>query len=714
MAIVSGAGDGAVSGSCLSRCLEKVFEDAQLSSALHLGERNLKAFPFSPGRYDLSDVVFVDVSRNRLLDFPVELSDCGFLETLYLQSNCIKVVPNCIGSLRSLTFLDLSYNQISILPAALCTLPLEVLLLKSNRVESLPSEIGKLAGTLTELDVSCNRLSSLPSEIGALSKLRVLNLRQNVLTWLPYDFCKLRLRYCDISFNKICQLDTDIRLMRSLVEISLEGNPLVFPLAKLCNRGRDHIFKVLEGDASGRNRRQRLSADLETSHATPALLPTNPSDYKYLVRERTDRRKVRSRTVATDSGYSTLSEENARALVECFSKPQRGDEQQPNRATATPVASGAGKKFVEANSTKEGSFVEEVMSAYMERLNTSRTEEPVANGGKVEQHSPTPVVAAKGSPRTPTSTPKSVKSKVIQALYTTGTRDAAAAELIRTACKTATAPVGAAKETSDQIKDNNQNVLSSPPSCAGRIADNTKTSHAVPEAPVKTARRLMYTKAQQVASPSSKAQKLHRRASLRANSLSDDKDGLAEVICNILEQKVKIQLPRSSEALADALSDGVVLCHFLNAIRPRTVAVVHLPSESSPCVPLAKARRNLENFLTGCRRLGVQEDLLPCYEFVLHQPIDMKMLVGLLNMVVVMHEPKGLSALTWRQHLVAYGCVALFLSVIFRTFNLYVHLFSVLDLMEKRNLHAVSRALQAIGRQVSRLSRAANAATMVA
>ncbi|CDW54123.1 CH domain containing protein [Trichuris trichiura] len=75
----------------------------------------------------------------------------------------------------------------------------------------------------------------------------------------------------------------------------------------------------------------------------------------------------------------------------------------------------------------------------------------------------------------------------------------------------------------------------------------------------------------------------------------------------ILEQKVKIQLPRSSEALADALSDGVVLCHFLNAIRPRTVAVVHLPSESSPCVPLAKARRNLENFLTGCRRLGVQE-----------------------------------------------------------------------------------------------------------
>uniref|UniRef100_A0A5S6R569 Calponin-homology (CH) domain-containing protein n=1 Tax=Trichuris muris TaxID=70415 RepID=A0A5S6R569_TRIMR len=648
MAIVSGAGDGAVSGSCLSRCLEKVFEDAQLSGALHLCERNLKTFPFSVGRYDLTDLVVVDVSRNRLLDFPVELCECGFLETLYLRSNCVKVVPNCIASLTSLTFLDLSYNQISSLPAGLCVLPLEVLLLKSNRVESLPTEITKLAATLTELDVSCNRLSSLPSEIGALYKLRVLNLRQNVLTWLPYDFCKLRLRYCDISFNKICQLDTDIRLMRSLIDISLEGNPLVFPLAKLCNRGRDHIFKVLEAEASGRSRRQRLSADLEAPQQPPALLPTNPSDYKYLVRERADRRKVRSRTVATDSGYSTLSEENARALVECFSKPQRSDEAElPNRAVAFVPPLCAGKA-----STEGGSLVDEVMSAYMERLNASQPETAEIDG-HAERCSPAPA-GAKGSPRAPAGTPKSVKSEVIQALYTTGTRDVVTAEMMvmRTSCKTATVPVDA-----NEIRESNQNVLTNAPTavcasplCSRRPADTvTVTPRAASEATVKTARRLIYTKAQQVASPSTKAQKMHRRASLRACSLPEDKDGLAEVICNMLEQKLKIDLPRSNDALADALSDGVVLCRFLNAIRPRTVAVVHVPTDTSPCVPLAKARRNLENFLTGCRRLGVQE----------------------------------------------------------------VHLFSILDLMEKRNLHAVSRALQAIGRQVNRPTRAANAATMV-
>lgn len=35
-------------------------------------------------------------------------------------------------------------------------------------------------------DVSCNRLGSLPLEIGVLRKLRVLNVRQNMLIQLPY------------------------------------------------------------------------------------------------------------------------------------------------------------------------------------------------------------------------------------------------------------------------------------------------------------------------------------------------------------------------------------------------------------------------------------------------------------------------------------------------------------------------------------------------
>jgi len=43
----------------------------------------------------------------------------------------------------------------------------------------------------------------------------------------------------------------------------------------------------------------------------------------------------------------------------------------------------------------------------------------------------------------------------------------------------------------------------------------------------------------------------------------------------ILEAKLKMSLP---DDLAPALSDGVVLCHLANHIRPRSVGSIHVPS----------------------------------------------------------------------------------------------------------------------------------------
>ncbi|CAF4454765.1 unnamed protein product, partial [Rotaria magnacalcarata] len=56
-----------------------------------------------------------------------------------------------------------------------------------------------------------------------------------------------------------------------------------------------------------------------------------------------------------------------------------------------------------------------------------------------------------------------------------------------------------------------------------------------------------------------------------------------------------------------ALSDGVVLCHFINQIRPRAVQSIHVPSQAVPRLSLAKCRRNVENFIEASRRLGVPE-----------------------------------------------------------------------------------------------------------
>ncbi|XP_041707175.2 leucine-rich repeat and calponin homology domain-containing protein 2 isoform X4 [Coregonus clupeaformis] len=74
-----------------------------------------------------------------------------------------------------------------------------------------------------------------------------------------------------------------------------------------------------------------------------------------------------------------------------------------------------------------------------------------------------------------------------------------------------------------------------------------------------------------------------------------------------LESRLKVLLPDNVGA---ALMDGVVLCHLANHIRPRSVASIHVPSPAVPKLSMAKCRRNVENFLDACKKLGVPQDKL--------------------------------------------------------------------------------------------------------
>lgn len=71
-----------------------------------------------------------------------------------------------------------------------------------------------------------------------------------------------------------------------------------------------------------------------------------------------------------------------------------------------------------------------------------------------------------------------------------------------------------------------------------------------------------------------------------------------------IETRLKVALP---DDLASALQDGVVLCHLANHVRPRSVASIHVPSPAVPKLTVAKCRRNVENFIEACRRIGVPE-----------------------------------------------------------------------------------------------------------
>ncbi|KAJ4921429.1 hypothetical protein JOQ06_021237, partial [Pogonophryne albipinna] len=89
---------------------------------------------------------------------------------------------------------------------------------------------------------------------------------------------------------------------------------------------------------------------------------------------------------------------------------------------------------------------------------------------------------------------------------------------------------------------------------------------------------------------------------------------LTEHLRDSIESRLKVDLP---EDLGSSLMDGVVLCHLANQIRPRSVGSIHVPSPAVPKLSMAKCRRNVENFLDACRKIGVpQSSLCSPYDII--------------------------------------------------------------------------------------------------
>ncbi len=152
-------------------------------------------------------------------------SSADRIHKLLLNNNNLTRIPSSfLAPLSQLKSLNLSQNQLSYIPEEVCTLVrLEVLHLEENKLEVLPSRIGKLTN-LQKLFVQRNQLNDLPEEICTLTGLKVLQLEDNNLKKLPF-----KLGYC------APQLKT----------ISVKGNPLISPPMFICMTGTTAILRYL-------------------------------------------------------------------------------------------------------------------------------------------------------------------------------------------------------------------------------------------------------------------------------------------------------------------------------------------------------------------------------------------------------------------------------------------------------------------------------------
>ncbi|XP_062241796.1 DISP complex protein LRCH3 isoform X2 [Platichthys flesus] len=618
-------GLGPVGPAPWNRSLDRALDEASATGCLNLSGRKLKEFPRSAANHDLTDTTRADLSRNRLSELPLDVCLFVSLESLNLYQNCLRSLPDSLLNLQALTFLNLSRNQLSVLPVVICSLPLKVLIACNNKLVSLPEEVGQLRH-LTELDVSCNEIQTLPSQVGQLEALRDLNIRRNHLVRLPPELAELPLVRLDFSCNKVTSIPVCYRRLTQLQTIVLDNNPLQTPPAQICIKGKVHIFKYLNLEAS------KTTPDLPDYDRRPLtfsscvdeLYPGRPygaldsgfnsvdsgdkrwsgnepteelSEFPQRVAEISRDPRARGGALLPNGTYAEL--EQIDFIDSCVGEEEEEDGRSPGGGDTSSLSSQF-MAYIERRITREGSPV---------KTNTSRTEETRRHNRSVVDG----VTAPSTSQTQRGGMERTRREAQLAALRYDEERQKTRSVPSHT--KTVY-PSRRCTHTDDSALfmgedraalSSKANQSPSYPSSGG--GTSCRTASLRPESFLfrlgqKEERRKGDAASAADAAPHNQEE---APAAPAAPPLVGEEAELVDQLRKNIEARLKVSLPSD---LGAALTDGVVLCHLANHVRPRSVPSIHVPSPAVPKLTMAKCRRNVENFLEACRRIGVPQSQL--------------------------------------------------------------------------------------------------------
>jgi len=154
---------------------------------------------------DLTVLKYIDFANNNLNAIPDIIGSLSNLEFFEAPNNQITVIPDTIFSLLNLTNLHLHYNQISIISDSIGNLTnLFSLSFHNNLISDIPTSISNLTKLLS-LYLYNNQIASLPVSMGNLSLLKTLYLHENLLTTIPDTLLTLdSLFFVTLGSNKLC------------------------------------------------------------------------------------------------------------------------------------------------------------------------------------------------------------------------------------------------------------------------------------------------------------------------------------------------------------------------------------------------------------------------------------------------------------------------------------------------------------------------------
>ncbi|XP_054884692.1 DISP complex protein LRCH3 isoform X3 [Poeciliopsis prolifica] len=663
-----------------NRSLDRALEEASVSGCLNLSGRKLKEFPRSAANHDLTDTVRADLSRNRLSELPLEVCLFVSLEYLNLYQNCLRSLPDGLVNLQALTHLNLSRNQLSVLPAVVCSLPLKVLIASNNKLVSLPEELGQLRH-LTELDVSCNEIRTLPSQVGQLEALRDLNIRRNHLVRLPSELAELPLVRLDFSCNKVISIPVCYRGLTQLQAIILDNNPLQSPPAQICIKGKVHIFKFLNLEASKTtpelpefDRRPLTSCVDEAYSGRPygaldsGFNSVDSGDKRWLgneVSEEPSELPVRDQRRAGPGGHVLPNGTSDGELEQIdFIDSCVEEEEEGKRRSVGADRSSLSSQFmayIERRITREGSPVKNSLARAedMKRHSRNMADGVSASSSSQSQRAGSGSGSSSGSGGVERMRREAQlaalkydeerqKNRSLQrdSVTSYSKHKAAPSPSMSSPEPENVYPSRRSTHTDDSalIMQGEDRATLSPtanqsPSYPGSGGGtSSRTSSLRPESFLyRLGQRDEKRKGDAVAAPPQP-----KEEAPAAPPLVGEDAVLVEQLRKNIEARLKVALPSD---LGAALTDGVVLCHLANHVRPRSVPSIHVPSPAVPKLTMAKCRRNVENFLEACRRIGVPQTKL-CLPLHILEERGLPQVAGTVSALLDLAPPKQSISMT--------------------------------------------------------------------
>ncbi|KAM6414702.1 DISP complex protein LRCH3 isoform 1-T1 [Rhynochetos jubatus] len=648
---------------------------------------------------NLQSLTYLNISRNQLSTLPVHLCSLP-LKVLIASNNKLVSIPEEIGQLRQLTELDVSCNEIQTIPPQIGNLEsLRDLNVRRNNLVRLPEELAELP--LIRLDFSCNKITTIPVCYRNLRHLQTIMLENNPLQSPPAQICikgkNHIFKYLNIEACKIAPdlPDYDRRPMGfgSCHEELYSSRPY---------GALDSGFNSVDsGD-------KRWSGNEPTDEFSDLPLRVAEITKEQRLRRESQYQENRGSTVVTNGGVehdldqidyidscATEEEEEELRQPKCVDPDSLSSQfmayidQRRISNEGSPVKPGSIREFQRTEDTRRYLHLNRnpADSPHFPSLSSHHNQvpntDPELHRRHIERTRREAQLAALQYEEERMRTKQIQREAVLDFVKQKASLSPQKQSPLDSECPF---PSRRSQHTDDSALlvngfeplfvfeiDSNTNTIKRRPGTRNQSDDRstispgsptTQTVHLSPPYPGHAAPPSYRNPSQRpesflfraavrdeankaVASSSTRAlSPANESADPRGRQHSKQREEELELIEQLrknIESRLKVSLPSD---LGAALTDGVVLCHLANHVRPRSVPSIHVPSPAVPKLTMAKCRRNVENFLEACRRIGVPQDNLCSPSDILQLNLSVKRTVETLLSLRTDSEESSLVSLS--------------------------------------------------------------------